>query len=173
MRWFVAVIVLAGPGALPPAAFGQSVVYIVRHAEKEAGTGDVSLSEAGRKRAQALAALLKSARIQGIYTSDARRTRETAEPLATDDVPIVAIDHGDPAVTAQRIRADHKSDAVLVVGHSNTIEKLLQQWAPEGSFTVADTEFDNILIVTPLLVAADSSQKKASWVRLRYTVPGP
>src|SRR3954469_8590318 len=32
----------------------QQFVVLVRHAEKEAGTGDVALSDAGRKRAEAL-----------------------------------------------------------------------------------------------------------------------
>ena len=58
-------------------------VYIVRHAEK--GTmpaGDPDLTEEGRARAQALAGSLRNKEIKAIYSTQTRRTQQTAEPLS-------------------------------------------------------------------------------------------
>ena len=41
------------PLAMAESVAGESVVYIVRHAEKAAASGDPGLTEAGRKRAEA------------------------------------------------------------------------------------------------------------------------
>jgi len=61
----------------------QSVIFIVRHAEKADNTSkDPDLSEAGRTRAQALAGMLKDADITSIYVTDFKRTQQTAMPLA-------------------------------------------------------------------------------------------
>ena len=74
----VAVLLLAQPAA------AQRAVFVVRHAEKQSESNEpgVPLSEAGRARANKLAALLKSAGVTAIYSTDFVRTLETAEPLA-------------------------------------------------------------------------------------------
>ena len=60
--------------------------YIVRHAEKETAntmTSDVSLSEIGKQRAEALKDLLQKENIKYIFSTNFMRTRSTAQPLAT------------------------------------------------------------------------------------------
>ena len=54
--------------------------YVVRHAEKETATmsSDVALSDAGKGRASALAALLRDSSITAIYSTNYVRTRTTA-----------------------------------------------------------------------------------------------
>src|SRR5258707_1720645 len=65
-------------------AAAQPVVVIVRHAEKAANGGnDPDLSSAGRARADALARILKDSSITAIFTSEFKRTQETAAPTAT------------------------------------------------------------------------------------------
>ena len=74
--------------ATPAAA--QQTVFLVRHAERADTSPGVSptmaadpdLSEAGRARAESLASALKDARITAIYTTEFKRTQQTAAPLA-------------------------------------------------------------------------------------------
>src|SRR5207249_10611921 len=87
-------------------ASAQPVVVIVRHAEKAANGGnDPDLSSAGRGRAEALARILKDSGITAIFTTELKRTQETAAPTATsahvtptmvaakDTAPLVATLH--------------------------------------------------------------------------------
>src|SRR3982750_35353 len=61
----------------------QPVVVIVRHAEKAANGGnDPDLSSAGRARADTLARILKDSAITAIFTTEFKRTQETAAPTA-------------------------------------------------------------------------------------------
>ena len=73
----VALICLAV--SLPAAA--EQVVFIVRHADKADESENSPLSVAGKRRAEALARLLKDAGVAAIYTSKYTRTVQTAEPL--------------------------------------------------------------------------------------------
>src|SRR3954467_6709895 len=63
------------------AAAGPTI-FFVRHAEKATtGGDDMDLSEAGRARAESLAAVLKDAEISAIYTTELKRTQQTAAPV--------------------------------------------------------------------------------------------
>src|SRR4030095_1650136 len=70
-------------------AFGQeefkpTVVFLVRHAEKEdEPKQDPPLKKEGVARSQELARILSTANIKAIYTSQFVRTKQTAEPLTT------------------------------------------------------------------------------------------
>ena len=98
-------------------ASAQPVVVIVRHAEKAANGGnDPDLSSAGRARAEALARILKDSSITAIFTSEFKRTQETAAPAAT-------LIHVTPTVVAAKDTAAlvgklHQLNGNgLVVGH--------------------------------------------------------
>src|SRR5687768_9660240 len=58
----------------------QQAIFLVRHAEQSAETDDPELTEAGRKRAKALASVLKDVGITVIYTTERKRAIQTAEP---------------------------------------------------------------------------------------------
>ena len=60
----------------------QEAIYLVRHAEREDSSADSKLSAAGEARAARLAEWLGTARITHIYTTDLRRTIQTAMPFA-------------------------------------------------------------------------------------------
>ena len=104
---------------------GSVTVVMVRHAETAPGGEDPPLSEAGRDRAQVLARMLAVSDIEAIYTSEARRTRETAAPFAeqTGIEPVVR-----PAAEVEELArillGQHQGETVLVVGHSNTLPRL-------------------------------------------------
>ncbi len=59
-------------------------IYLVRHAEKQKEGENPSLTPYGQARAKQLARLLSQANISQIYSTKYQRTRQTANPLATN-----------------------------------------------------------------------------------------
>jgi phosphohistidine phosphatase SixA len=104
------------------ASWGSTTVVLLRHAEKVELGENPGLSEAGRAHAARLAEMLERAGIEAIYVSQARRTQETAAPVAVatgiEPVVVKADQHGK---LLRRLKWRHRSEVVLVVGHSNTV----------------------------------------------------
>ncbi|MDJ0654990.1 MAG: phosphoglycerate mutase family protein [Xanthomonadales bacterium] len=116
-------------------------VYLVRHAEKQAGN-DPSLTEAGRERARNLALLLKDADIRHIFSTSYRRTMETAQPLAEAlQLEVQSYDPADLTGFARRLR--RLNGAALVVGHSNTTPELVQFLGGEAE-NMEDWEYTRV-----------------------------
>jgi phosphohistidine phosphatase SixA len=113
----------APPSSSPPAK--PRTVVLVRHAEKADASADPALSEAGRARAERLAALLANARVERIFVSKFVRTQATVAPLAAAlrIVPevVAAADH-DAIVTA--CETAPPGSVTLVCTHSNVLPKL-------------------------------------------------
>ena len=148
-------------------ASAQGAVFVVRHAERaDAVAGgapimaaDPPLSDAGRARAESLAAVLKDAGITQIYVTQYRRTQQTAAPLAAAlGLTPVTIDADEMDALLAGITAVKGN--TLVVGHSNTVPDILQGLSIATSVTIKDDEYDNLFIV-PL-------QPRAALIRLRY-----
>ena len=79
-------LVSRGVLAIAPAC-GQDkpkrlVAFLVRHAEKMETGEDPDLTTAGESRARDLAAMLRTAGITQVHSSDYKRTRNTAAPTA-------------------------------------------------------------------------------------------
>ena len=160
---------------LPAVASAQQSIIILRHAERQTGEGDDSLSEAGRHRAERLAAMLRDAGITHVFVSDLRRTLETAQPLAKarnlspTRMAIPAQGRGKISASELQVRATllaisnlPRTAVVLVVGHSNTVPMFLTRLGHGPSLRIPDTEFDNLFVVTPRATRAPSV------IRLRY-----
>ncbi|RMH19196.1 MAG: histidine phosphatase family protein [Gemmatimonadetes bacterium] len=116
--------------AWPASAAGQTdgepvVIYLVRHAEVAPdGTRDPALSERGRERAAALARVLGEAGLGRVLSTDLRRTRQTAAPIAEDlGVEVESYDPRALPELAAALRA--AGGRILVVGHSNTTPALV------------------------------------------------
>lgn len=141
---------LAAAGAALWALQDTTTVIVVRHAEKaDDGTKDPALSEAGQARAQRYAARFGGAGLAAVYATPFRRTRDTAAPAAAAaGVAVTEVDAKDTAGLAARIEDEHRGATVLVVGHSNTIGKVVQALGGEAPGEVAETEYDNVFIVT-------------------------
>ena len=124
------------------------IVVLVRHAEPAAGGTDPGLSTAGRRRAAILAKMLAGAGITAIFTSELRRTKETAAPLAhlLSIVPVEIA--GDPTAAATQIKAAGKR--VLVVGHTNTVPQIIGALGGPANVVINATEFDR-LFALPVL----------------------
>lgn len=139
---------LAAPPDAVAADAATAVVFLVRHAEKTTEAADPALSAVGRQRAQSLADLLADARIEAIHSTDYRRSRQTAEPLAWRLG--VALDLYDPAQPAALVAAIVQAGGRhLVVGHSNTLPELVALLGGDGGAEVDEAgEYDRLYVVT-------------------------
>jgi broad specificity phosphatase PhoE len=129
-------------------ASAQPVVVIVRHAEKAADGGtDPDLSAAGRARADALARILKDSGITGIFTSEFKRTQETAAPTATlAGVAPTVIAAKDVAGLVAKLH--RLSGNVLVVGHGGTIPDIVKALGIDTPIQIPEDDYTELLIVT-------------------------
>ena len=124
--------------------------YIVRHAEKAPSDGamttDVPLSEAGEQRAVALQEALRHKKIQTIYATPYKRTQGTAQPLsAAINVPINTYDPRDTAMV-RKLKAI--SGNTLVVGHSNTVDDLVNGLTGQKLLKdLPETQYGDLFIV--------------------------
>lgn len=103
-----------------------SVIFIVRHCEKAIeSTDNPNLSEEGKKRAAHLAEILKNSGLEVVYSTNYKRTLQTAEPIATALKLTPTTYEPRDAAFGEMLRKSSKK--VLVVGHSNTVPELLNQ----------------------------------------------
>jgi len=129
-------------------ASAQPVVVIVRHAEKAASDGgDPDLSPAGRARAEALARILKDSGITAIFTSEFKRTQETAAPTAAStSIATTVVPAKDPAALVAKLH--QLNGNALVVGHGNTIPNIIKALGINTPINIPDADYSELLIVT-------------------------
>jgi phosphohistidine phosphatase SixA len=123
-------------------------LFIVRHAEKQDDSKDPALSLKGKARALSLASHLQDAGIRAIYVTEYQRTQKTAEPLGELlGLKSITADK-DLTKFAAQLLADKSSDAALIVGHSNTVPDLVKALGVPVKWSIADSEYDRLVIVT-------------------------
>jgi broad specificity phosphatase PhoE len=130
-----------------PCARGATTLLVVRHAEKP-GQAD-SLSAAGAARARELAHVAANAGVRAIYRTDTARNRLTAAPLAEAlglSARVYAAKEYDALIA--RIFAEHEGETVLVVGHSNTVTKIVAAAGGPALDDLSETEYDTLFVVT-------------------------
>jgi phosphohistidine phosphatase SixA len=111
-----------------------------------------------------------TAEVSAIYTTQYKRTQQTAQPLATRlGVPLTKVEitrenaAGYAAALAKEILAKHAGRTVLIVGHSNTVPQLAEAFGVARPAVIDEaTEFDRLLIV----VVPQSG--KARLIQARY-----
>ncbi|WP_395793060.1 phosphoglycerate mutase family protein [Aquimonas sp.] len=140
---------------LQPAASGELVVVVVRHAEKATDDArDPSLSAAGADRAQALAKRLAGLPLAAAYATPFKRTQLSAAPAA--DAAGIAVTvrefvsrnpDEDAAALREQLLHDHRGEVVLVVGHSNTVPAIVEALAGSEAEPMAEAEFDRLSVV--------------------------
>src|SRR5437667_1837043 len=129
-------------------ASAQPVVVIVRHAEKAANGGNnPDLSSAGHARAEALAQILKESGITAIFSTEFKRTQETAAPIATSThvTPTVVAAKDTAALVA---RLHQLNGNALVVAHGDTIPNIVKALGINSSINIPDADYSELFIVT-------------------------
>lgn len=138
----------------------SNTIYVVRHAEKATGIDpatmkthtDPPLTTEGEERALKLKQLLGSKNIKHIFSTNTTRTLSTARPLKElylgMPINIYSSKADSLDVFIQQIKYIKKGD-VLIVGHSNTVDDLVNKIA--GKTIIAgdlkDNEYDNLFIL--------------------------
>jgi len=174
----------------PDRAGELPVLVLVRHADKAAQPADdPPLTEAGVKRAQDLAATLHDAGVTAVITTQLRRTRETAQPLATalgltPEVLKVGARAlvANPAPGAQlppevlKERAEYVkvlkaavrrlSGVVLVVGHDWSVPGLISELGGPQFPNICPSVYDNLFVLIP-------AKGGVNLIQARYGAPTP
>lgn len=155
-------LVIALGAAAPAQAY--KAVFVVRHAEKASQTEkDPELSLYGEDRAIALTRLVRGTKMDAVFVTELRRTRDTAAPLCRQRAlkPTV-VNAGDTPALLGQLRALPKDAVAMVVGHSNTIPEILAGLGVREKVEVRDEEYGRVFVVVP---AADGA---ATLLELEY-----
>jgi phosphohistidine phosphatase SixA len=166
------------------------LLVLVRHADKAPQPADdPPLTAAGVKRAQDLAVALRNAGVTVIITTQLRRTRETAHPLATAlglSPEVIRVGEralvSNPAADARlppeivEARAEYikkldpavrrLSGVVLVVGHDWSVPGLIASLGGPELPNICPSVYDNLFVLT-------SARGKAHLIQGRYGEPTP
>ena len=106
-------------------AFGQTTtIYLIRHTEKVDNSKNPDLSKAGL------------------------RTVQTATPTATSK-NLEIIKYDPKTIDLEQLKKEHKGQAILIVGHSNTTPDLVNKIINQKVYApIDDTVFGNLYIIT-------------------------
>lgn len=132
--------------ALEPDVAGITRLFLVRHAEKEAGS-DPGLTSAGAARADALAARLREAGVTEIWSTRTRRTEQTGAPTAAQ-TGLVLQTYDASTLPAFASWLLDTPGVKLVVGHSNTTDALAALLGADPGPAIDEAaEFDRLYVI--------------------------
>jgi len=152
-----------------------TTVLIIRHAERQKikeGKVDVPLIGAGKKRAKTLVHVAGKAKIAAIYSSQFKRTQQTAQELADYlklDINQVEVTLEPPYNVPElvyEIKEYNEGETVLVVSHGPIIPEIIRELGG-GEIAEIGNEFDNFFV---LVIPRDGPVKL---VHLKYGAPTP
>jgi phosphohistidine phosphatase SixA len=134
------------------AAAQKKTIILVRHAEKDAAqaemSGDPELSDEGKQRAERLVDAIKKYKPGAVYSTDTRRTRATAEPLARHRHLVVQIYDAKKQDDLVKQIVESKTKRFLIVGHSNTVPGLANLLTKKEVFkNLDDAEYGVIWVI--------------------------
>ncbi len=127
---------------------GITTFYFIRHAEKRLDQGnDPELTEEGKRRAMAWVNYFFLKNVDHIISSDYKRTRATAAPLAAAhdmDVEIYDV----KTVTGLELLKKYRGKTVALYGHSNTINQYTNELQNDSVYNALDEkDYDSYFYV--------------------------
>ena len=137
----------------------KTTVWIVRHAEKDTAfinRQDPDLTATGQQRALDLAAYLQNENIIKVFSTDTKRTKQTAKHIKA---PLEMYNPKNLTGILDLITQHANGKSVLIVGHSNTVLETIE--ALGGARPVAqlsDDDYDYLFKV----VLADGKPAQVS-----------
>ena len=167
---FLASFMLSSPVHAQIVSDTPSLLIAVRHADTLAEPGDRALSDAGIIRSQALAVAIRNAGVTAIITSQFRRSRDTAQPIASalgltpEVIPISRTTIDSHMKQLEEAVRKHKGGVVLVVGHEETLTLLIAALGGPRLPHICPRHHANLFLLT-------MSAGKAHLVHSRYGAP--
>lgn len=135
--------------------------YLIRHAEKDrsdSSNRDPQLTEAGMKRAQNWANILKHVDFDAVYSTNYKRTQQTAQPLA-DKNQLEVLSYDANKLFSEDFQKATRGKTVMVVGHSNTTPQFANAILGEKKYDdLDDSENGGLFIVHVYPNGTKSSQ---------------
>jgi len=124
-------------------------LMFIRHAEKIEFSGmDPQLTEEGKERSERWAEFFNKRGIDAIYSTKTKRTLSTAAPISElTNIDIIVYDA--KTVDIKLLVKVNKGKTILIVGHSNTIPKMVNKLLGEEKYAlIEDDNYGNLYIVT-------------------------
>lgn len=142
----------------------ETVVVLVRHADRLPGQKTDELAAAGVARSQELARALEKAGVSAIIHSDTQRAAQTAAPLAARiAVTPIVIPGKDIAAVVGEVRK-RRGETILVVGHSNTVPMIIAAFGGPELPDLGEAAFGDLFVLT----VCRCSWRPARLVNLQY-----
>lgn len=145
-------------------------IFLVRHAEKVLSDDhprDPELTDCGHQRAQSLASFFEHTDIDAVYSSNYIRTRDTANPTATQKNTDVQI-YDPKSLNEIRDLLLSKKENALVVGHSNSTGKLTNALLGKNISTLGMNEDEYNRIYQ---VVVQGNSKKLNYFQTAFKCP--
>jgi 2,3-bisphosphoglycerate-dependent phosphoglycerate mutase len=132
-------------------SFGQiktTTYYFIRHAEKVDSSQNPDLSEKGLKRAELWNKIFSEISFDEIYSTEYKRTLQTASPTATTKKIEIKL-YNPKTLDIESFKKETLGKKVLIVGHSNSIPKFVNEMINQNLFSdIEDETFGNLYMVT-------------------------
>lgn len=148
--YFISLFLLLSSGFSCKYPADKTVIYLVRHAEKDTTVNhdDPPLTDKGKQRAQQLPQMIEEQKLKYIYTTPFERNRKTVQPLAKEfgsEIHIYDWGNWEPMVDSIK---DLKGNFVIC-GHSNNIFPIARALGAETDQSELDAnEYDKIFKIT-------------------------
>ncbi len=147
-------LILVGAFGAAAAQSRTKTIVLVRHAEREgsptmtAANPDPDLSAAGRERALKLIKAVMRYKPHEVFSTNFKRTRQTAEPIAKRRGKEIQIYDASKLTELVDKIMSSKTDHYLIVGHSNTVPPLANLLAKKEIFrNLVETEYGVIWVI--------------------------
>ncbi|HEY9168906.1 MAG TPA: phosphoglycerate mutase family protein [Lutibacter sp.] len=125
--------------------------FLIRHAEKvreNSADENPDLNERGYLRAENWEKVLQHVPFDAIYSTDYKRTLNTAEPIVKK-LNLAPIIYNPQKVDFDLFQLENEGKNVLIVGHSNTIPQFVNGLIHQQKYLeMDDAEFSHLYIVT-------------------------
>ena len=129
----------------------STVYYLIRHAEKDRRTPgqNPGLTDIGLKRAANWAKIFTKVKLDQIYSTDYKRTQQTALPTASEkNLDIQS--YNTENLYSEEFKIKTKDKTVLIVGHSNTTPALVNTILGKQKYNQIDDKDNGKLFIVTL-----------------------
>jgi 2,3-bisphosphoglycerate-dependent phosphoglycerate mutase len=147
--WLLCLFLFVTAGTAAAKRQAETIIVLVRHAEKDTVGGDPALTQNGKIRAERFKELFEPMKPDLFYSSPTQRTVNTILPLAK--AVGLKIEDYDPMhqdAFAKKLK-NTEGKTIIVAGHSNTIPKLANLIVGADVYCdIPDSEFGRIWVIT-------------------------
>lgn len=150
-QWRIEQVIWEGPYIKEPKNTGVSTYYLIRHADKDRSNPDnknPELTEEGHTRAKLWAEKFKDTPFDGIYSTNFKRTWQTAFPVAKSNKKRIVI-YNPKTIDVEKFIENTQGQTVLIVGHSNSTPTLANALLGEDKYkAMEETNYAGLYIIT-------------------------